>query len=137
MLRDCHIFPAADVLRHCNCCWCQQAASASQRAAAGGKLDAALSHLSKTIDTAAAAAGTGSRVEHMELIIAHLQAARVLMQRQQKQQQQQQQQGAGEAAVAAAAAGLSGSSLRDGGVEEVQQQLLALAKLLNVEASSR
>jgi hypothetical protein len=61
----------------------------------------------------------------------------MLLHRQQQQQQQQQQPGASEAAVAAATAGLPGLKLDGAADAEVQQQLLLLAKLLNVDGSRR
>jgi hypothetical protein len=55
----------------------------------------------------------------------------------QQQQQQPQQAGASESALEAATAGLSGLKIDDAVDAGVQQQLLLLAKLLNVDGSRR
>lgn len=118
-----------------------QVAADSPHDAANGLLDTALANLAAAIDpTATAASQSSSRLEHLELITAHVQATRILAFKQQHHQQKQHS-GQADAQLVEHLAEAVQKSLRldtGGGVDEaVTAVVKSITKLLGVDVCQR
>lgn len=110
-----------------------QAASTSRRDAADGQLDSALTKLAIAIDPQAAASrSSSSRLERIELAVAHLQAAHILAHKQKQKAQQQTGNAVEQLAAAVGDLGIDADSAKS-----ATAQVRLIAKLLGVDGSGR